>query len=344
VAVSSQEISNFVMANLGNPSAIAKAAQQYGVSSSDIASAVGVPVSTVTSYFADAGITAPPVTSAPTPTPPSAPASSPTPTPTPPLVEPTAPVTSTAFVPEVANDPSQEFNTTYNTIQKGGVKVVDGQVVDASGNVLPANPVSIGNNQYDLQIGSAGGIIHTVVNTNPSTGQVAPITDYNKQVSYTGGVPGGGLLKDVVAIGLAYALPIIGEAIAAELAVSTSVGTALAAIGTGVAQGKSIEDSITSAAPALIAGGIMSQLEIGNLVGQISTDPNLQNAINNVANSTASTALKGGGIQDIVRNAVATGGGTLIGQSLTPDLGTYGASIVGQGLATGAVTGSTLAG
>jgi hypothetical protein len=344
VAVSSQEISNFVMANLGNPSAIAKAAQQYGVSSSDIASAVGVPVSTVTSYFADAGITAPPVTSAPTPTFPSAPASSPTPTPTPPPVEPTAPVTSTAFVPEVANDPSQEFNTTYNTIQKGGVKVVDGQVVDASGNVLPANPVSIGNNQYDLQIGSAGGVIHTVVNTNPTTGQVSPITDYNKQVSYTGGVPGGGLLKDVVAIGLAYALPIIGEAIAAELAVSTSVGTALAAIGTGVAQGKSIEDSITSAAPALIAGGIMSQLEIGNLVGQISTDPNLQNAINNVANSTASTALKGGGIQDIVRNAVATGGGTLIGQSLTPDLGTYGASIVGQGLATGAVTGSTLAG
>jgi hypothetical protein len=247
-------------------------------------------------------------------------------------------------VPEVANDPSQEFNTTYNTIQKGGVKVVDGQVVDASGNVLPANPVSIGNNQYDLQIGSAGGVIHTVVNTNPTTGQVSPITDYNKQVSYTGGEPGGALLKNIVAIGLAYALPIIGEAIAAELAVSTSVGTALAAIGTGVAQGKSIEDSIKSAAPALIAGGIMSQVDIGNLVGQISTDPNLQNAINNVANSTASTALKGGGIQDIVRNAIASGGGTLIGQSLTPDLGTYGASIVGQGLATGAVTGSTLAG
>jgi hypothetical protein len=398
VAVSSQEISNFVMANLDNPSAIAQAAQQYGVSSSDIASAVGVPVSTVTSYFSNAGIAAPPITSAPvtpsgvkpvsqptpgassvasnvvgafvggngaitntysdgtsvtysptgaviastnpnigvTPTDTVTPTTTPSPTP--------APTTTGAFVPEVANDPSQEFNTTYNTIQKGGVKVVDGQVVDASGNVLPANPVSIGNNQYDLQIGSAGGIIHTVVNTNPSTGQVAPITDYNKQVSYTGGVPGGALLKDIVAIGLAYALPIIGEAIAAELAVSTSVGTALAAIGTGVAQGKSIEDSITSAAPALIAGGIMSQLEIGNLVGQISTDPNLQNVINNVANSTVSTALKGGTAKDIFNNALASGGGTIIGQALTPDLGTYGASIVGQGLATGAVTGSGLAG
>lgn len=329
------------MANLGNPSAIAKAAQQYGVSSSDIASAVGVPVSTVTSYFADAGITAPPVTSAPTPTPTPAPAPAPASAPTP---TPTPTSTPTAFVPEVANDPSQEFNTTYNTIQKGGVKVVDGQVVDASGNVLPANPVSIGNNQYDLQIGSAGGIIHTVVNTNPTTGQISPITDYNKQVSYTGGEPGGALLKNVIAIGLAYALPIIGEAIAAELAVSTSVGTALAAVGTGVAQGKTLEESIKSAAPALIANGIMSQIEISNLTGQISSDPNLQNAINNVANSTASTALKGGSITDIVKNAVATGGGTLIGQSLTSDLGTYGASIVGQGLATGAVTGSALSG
>ena len=347
MAVSAEDIKNFVMANLDNPSAIAQAAQQYGISSDAIASAVGVPVSTVTSYFADAGVTAPPpaaVTPTTTPTPTPTPTTVSTDAPVVPTTTPTPTSTTTPFVPEVANDPSQEFNTTYNTIQKGGVKIVDGQVVDASGNVLPANPVSIGNNQYDLQIGSAGGVIHTVVNTNPTTGQVSPITDYNKQVSYTGGEPGGALLKNVIAIGLAYALPIIGEAIAAELAVSTSVGTALAAIGTGVAQGKSIEDSIKSAAPALIAGGIMSQVDIGNLVGQISTDPNLQNAINNVANSTASTALKGGGIQDIVRNAIASGGGTLIGQSLTPDLGTYGASIVGQGLATGAVTGSALAG
>ena len=180
--------------------------------------------------------------------------------------------------------------------------------------------------------------------TDAGTPEYLDLTGTQYNIEHPNG--SGGILnvQNIIAVGLAYALPIIGEAIAAELAVSTSVGTALAAVGTGVAQGKTLEDSIKSAAPALISSGIMSQVDIGNLVGQISTDPNLQNAINNVANSTASTALKGGGIQDIVKNAIATGGGTLIGQALTPDLGTYGASVVGQGLATGAVTGSALSG
>jgi hypothetical protein len=244
---------------------------------------------------------------------------------------------STAFVPEVANDPSQEFNTTYNTIQKGGVRIVDGQVVDASGNVLPANPVSIGNNQYDLQIGSAGGVIHTVVNTNPTTGQVAPITDYNKQVSYTGGEPGGALLKNIVAIGLAYALPILGEAIAAELAVSASVGTALAAVGTGVAQGQSIEQAIKNAAPSLIASGIMSQVQMGEFTESITKDQKLQNVITNVANSTLKTAIAGGTVKDIFTNALATGGGTLIGQALDNQT-------IGQGLATTLATGNLVKG
>jgi len=244
---------------------------------------------------------------------------------------------STAFVPEVANDPSQEFNTTYNTIQKGGVRVVNGQVVDASGNVLPANPVSIGNNQYDLQIGSAGGVIHTVVNTNPTTGQVSPITDYNKQVSYTGGVPGGGLLKDVVAIGLAYALPIIGEAIAAELAVSASVGTALAAVGTGVAQGQTIEQAIKNAAPSLIASGIMNQVQIGDFTKSITDSKQLQNVIANVASSTVKTAIAGGTAEDIFKNALSTGGGTLLGQTLD-------SQTIGQGLATTLATGNLVKG
>ena len=244
---------------------------------------------------------------------------------------------STAFVPEVANDPSQEFNTTYNTIQKGGVRIVDGQVVDASGNVLPANPVSIGNNQYDLQIGSAGGVIHTVVNTNPTTGQVAPITDYNKQVSYTGGAPGGGLLKDVIAIGLAYALPIIGEAIASELAVSASVGTALAAVGTGVAQGQSIEQAIKNAAPSLIASGIMSQVQLGDFTQSITDNKQLQNVIANVASSTIKTAIAGGTAEDIFKNALTTGGGTLLGQTLD-------SQTIGQGLATTLATGNLVKG
>ena len=167
-------------------------------------------------------------------------------------------------------------------------------------------------------------------------------SEWNK--THPGG--SGGILnvQNIVAVGLAYALPIVGEAIAAELAVSTSVGTALAAVGTGVAQGKTIEESIKAAAPSLIASGIMSELELGKLTDSITKDASLQNVINNVANSTVSTAIKGGSATDIFKNALASGGGTIIGQSLTPDLGTYGASTVGQALATGAVTGNLISG
>jgi hypothetical protein len=88
----------------------------------------------------------------------------------------------------------------------------------------------------------------------------------------------------------------------------------------------------------------MDATGLDKLKVDITNNTQLQNVINNVANSTVSTALKGGTAKDIFNNALASGGGTIIGQALTPDLGTYGASIVGQGLATGAVTGSGLAG
>ena len=201
-----------------------------------------------------------------------------------------------------------------------------------------------GNLQVNFSDGK-GGYVSAVTTLSPE-GTLAPVNASNVYSATKAAPDTGGVInvKNIIAVGLAYALPIIGEAIAAELAVSSSVGTALAAIGTGVAQGKTIEDSIKSAGPALIGANIMSEIDLSNLSGLIATDPSLKNVIENIANSTTQTALKGGGIKDIVKNAVATGGGTLLGQSLTPDLGTYNASILGQGLATGAVTGSTLAG
>jgi hypothetical protein len=42
MAISQDDIRNFVMANLDNPEAIAAAAKQYGVNVDQIASAVGV--------------------------------------------------------------------------------------------------------------------------------------------------------------------------------------------------------------------------------------------------------------------------------------------------------------
>ena len=285
MAVDAQTIRDYVAANIDNPQAIADAAAANGVSVSDIASAMSLPESSVTSYFSSANV-APP-----------------------------APVAQTDSV-------AQSQPAALSTSQPTTPTLPEGSYINPSTGHLMQPTGLLDDNGQPEYLDVTG-------------------TEINKA-----GGGGGGLfsINNIISIGLAYALPIVGEAIAAELAVSTSVGTALAAVGTGVAQGKTIEESIKAAAPSLIASGIMSELELGKLTDNITKDASLQNVINNVANSTVSTALKGGSATDIFNNAIASGGGTLIGQSLTPDLGTYGASTVGQALATGAVTGSGLAG
>ena len=102
--------------------------------------------------------------------------------------------------PATANDTSNEFNKTYNALQYGNTKVVEtgsdesGQttygVVDGNGKTIPATPIDLGNGIIDLQVGSAGGIIHTYTTTDEN-GNLKPVQDYASQVQYTGGDKGG---------------------------------------------------------------------------------------------------------------------------------------------------------
>ena len=50
------QINEYVQANIGNPQAIANAAQQYGVSAADLSRATGYDAGTVSNYFGNAGI------------------------------------------------------------------------------------------------------------------------------------------------------------------------------------------------------------------------------------------------------------------------------------------------
>jgi len=50
------QINEYVLANIGNPQAIADAAQQYGVSAADLSRATGYDAGAVSSYFGNAGI------------------------------------------------------------------------------------------------------------------------------------------------------------------------------------------------------------------------------------------------------------------------------------------------
>ena len=56
MAFTDAEINSFVQANIGNPQAIADAAQQYGVSAADLSRATGYDAGTVSNYFSNAGI------------------------------------------------------------------------------------------------------------------------------------------------------------------------------------------------------------------------------------------------------------------------------------------------
>ena len=56
-AFSDADIQAYVQANIGNPAAIAAAAQQYGVSAEDLSRATGYDTGTVNNYFQQANVT-----------------------------------------------------------------------------------------------------------------------------------------------------------------------------------------------------------------------------------------------------------------------------------------------
>jgi hypothetical protein len=338
VAVDDQAIRDFVAANIDNPQAIASAAQANGVSVEQIASAMQLPTTSVNNYFTSANVP-PPLTFKSSNT-----------------GGAVGQATGQASANQINQITAQAPNL-VNAIQ-GGTALLNyddtgvPQLVDKTTGQFLSGYEYIqtrpdGNIQVNISDGR-GGYVSAVTTVNQE-GTLAPVSSGNVYTA-TKAAPDKNIVPTLVALGLAYALPIVGEALGASLStslgvtVSSSVGTALAAIGTGVSQGQTIEQAIKSVGPALISAGIMDATGLDKLKVDITNNTQLQNVINNVANSTVSTALKGGTAKDIFNNALASGGGTIIGQALTPDLGTYGASIVGQGLATGAVTGSGLAG
>ena len=260
MAVSAEDIKNFVMANLDNPSAIAQAAQQYGVSSDAIASAVGVPVSTVTSYFADAGVTAPPPAAV---TPPSTPATvAPPPTqpstPTPPPVTPTVPSAPSApSAPSNAllSDPSvqntQGMQEVLNQLLSGNLTAqlqqtgaggqqqytipgllnpTQGQSSTYGSNQLDIRPVpgtySPGEvpTQYSVGLPSSSGTLSYYFTIDPKTKKVIPNTNPSTALKYEPGT-GGIISPTVIAMALSYAIPIAGEYLAAQM--STAAGFAV---------------------------------------------------------------------------------------------------------------------
>ena len=347
--ISKQQIANFVAANLDNPQAIADAAAQYGVSSSDIASAMNVKVDDVSNYFNNASVAAPPVTIAPTPAPNQ-------------FVAGTAPGTVGVSYGQASSDligQVQQQNPELATALQTGTASVGFNADTGTSNLINTQTgapiggnyqVQVGTNGVGINIPTASGAVVQASVTPDQNGAIPPVTAsqvYNTGLNAgAGGFAGGGqVAQDAVAIGLAYAIPVVGEMIATEIGVSASIGTALAATAVNVAQGQDLETAIKNALPALIAKNIITSDMGSDLLDKVSNDSSTKNLISNVAKSVTQTAIAGGSPQDLVKNAITSGGGTLIGQTLIGegvDKGLAGA--YGQALATNAITGSTLPG
>src|SRR5512137_2584822 len=57
MAVSDKDIYDYVVANIGNPQAIADAAQQFNVSANDLSRATGYDLNTVNNFFTQPNVT-----------------------------------------------------------------------------------------------------------------------------------------------------------------------------------------------------------------------------------------------------------------------------------------------
>ena len=231
--------------------------------------------------------------------------------------------------PATVNDPSQAFNQTYGAIQTGSAKVTQVPVfddntgaestqtvlVDAKGNQLPVDAVVPGSNgQYQIQIGSAGGTIHTIVSVDPKTGVVAPITDYNQQVGYTGGSPGSFLASTTNAVNQLVAglpgatfipgvAPVVAGLNAANsilsgkpLNIGTVLNAATALSGTNIIP----PEAATALKTANQALSVANALKTGNVTGLINSVIQMTGASSDVKavmnGMNAATALQKGDV------------------------------------------------
>jgi hypothetical protein len=342
--------SDFIKANIGTPTgqqAILKAGLSLGLSQAQIASAVSQATGMTVTPQQVAQVAQSIAQPASTPAP--ANISAPAPVPaqtgtslsniTQPFSSPTAPATANP------QEPSKDFQTTYNALQYGNAKVVQGtdadgnpttQVVDGKSNVLPANAVQLPNGSYDLQIPSAGGIIHTV--TAPSSaGTLQPIQDYNTQVQYTGGKSGSvlsnlvsnPLIQLAASVAIPGAAPIIAGANAINAASQGNFGNAL-----------------LNAGIAAYTGGAFNQAPVGQTLANLDTGINSNpiGDLGNLGQNTYTPAPTGGeGIQAIPSPTSTQYATTTGAPSLQPSSSANLASMGGgQGLTTPTSTGSSV--
>ena len=221
----------------------------------------------------------------------------------------------------------------YGAIQSGQAKIgtiydAEGNsslgIYDKNGNPLQASVTEVAPNTYSIRTGSGQYSANFVVGSDKKTGYVAPIQDMSKQYQfwrhdYSGGGLAGaleGIDPTVLALAISFAAPGIGSAIAAELGVSSVVGTAIASAAMNIAAGAdpstAIQNAVTSAVVQTGSASVATEINsaLSNLPPE--TAASISNAAGSALSSAATTAARGGSTQDIINNAVAGAAGSAV--------------------------------
>lgn len=287
-----QTIASFVNQNINNPSAIAAAAAQYGVTASDLANAVGVSIADVNKYFSNAGLSVnqgTPVSSFP---------ERPTPQPSAPQVQtgyttPGYKASDYNLANVLATNEPQAYKDLYSALQSGQARIGTQEITTGGGydsspttetvyTVFDAKGKPIEGVRVDPSTGyitlpSAGGVIHVNTQVGPN-GTLAPVTDYQSQVGYQGGSNFfKSALKDmspvIGMVATAFGVPaMVGSALApaANAATQAIIGGAVVGGGTAAAAGQNpIKGALLGGGAAFVGSQLGQYLNAGV------TDPNL---------------------------------------------------------------------
>ena len=261
-----------------------------------------------------------------------------------------------SLVNKIIDNPDQAFSSAIKTSiqasgndpQKPSAYVQAAQNSGLSANVINS-ATNAGNSALQTQTKALGSLTggHGIIESN-QVGYGNPIDDLREYTGLKGDPLGfedikkerlgelGVVLNVAAQIGLSYAIPGLGEALAAELGVSTAVGTAMVNVGVQVAQGKSFEEAVKGVGVNLLID--TGSQAVAKEFNTVINNPKITNAVVSAGASAVKTAVAGGTQEDILKSA----GASLAGSGVYGLTGSKVAGAAASGAVKGGLTGAAM--
>jgi hypothetical protein len=205
----------------------------------------------------------------------------------------------TPIVDTNASSPLRGFVSSYDKANASGY------VVNYNADLSQINKATKDGWEYVYATDSATGKRYLAQIYNPEQGGAV----YDSAGNEIGGLldasgKSGDSVGQIAAVGAAFALPGVGAALAAELGVSATVGTAIASVAVQTTQGVDFETAVKNATTnAVVQTG--SPAVANDIAKTLNNNPGLADAITSAGSSVVSTLAKGGNLDEAIKNAGA---------------------------------------